>query len=380
MSPEMLLFGEISLSVDIYALGLLMVEMLVGKRAVSGSSIGYHVLAQSHGIVELPEPFRGTDVEALILKACAKQPEQRFPDAMAMLEAISSVRPTDLQARVETRRADAFTLRIPENPGSYERTPASSFPRPEAQPIRVEDPNEDNEAAEIPGSEASSSMAISAAEEYEPGLYFDVEVGRASANRSDGAVQTPEPGQSSASNVASQTPVGIATESDAHGHDRQAESRESEVRSVEESTETQKPESPGRGISHLARIGFAVVSLLILLGLTFVITSTEDRWPNPQSVARAAESNGWKMVAPSIEESATRKKWRWVAFKGSSSVRIETFECQYLSECRPQETPEGLIIEADSFWIRVAPGPGGKNAEYESLRALLEEGPQNGTE
>ncbi|MCA1687140.1 MAG: protein kinase [Actinobacteria bacterium] len=90
MAPEQLVGKETTPRSDIYSVGVLLYHCLTGKPPFSG---GVRDLARQH-IHEDPAPPRELNekisphMEAVILKALAKNPDDRYPSASAMLEDI----------------------------------------------------------------------------------------------------------------------------------------------------------------------------------------------------------------------------------------------------------------------------------------------------
>ena len=90
MSPEQLLGKEATPRSDVYSVGVLLYHCLTGRPPFSGD---VRALARQH-IHEEPTPPRGLNkkisphMEAVILKALAKDPNDRYPSATAMLSDI----------------------------------------------------------------------------------------------------------------------------------------------------------------------------------------------------------------------------------------------------------------------------------------------------
>jgi serine/threonine protein kinase len=105
MSPEQLMGKEATPRSDVYAVGVLLYHCLTGKPPFSG---GISNVARQH-IHEEPAPPRGLNVEvsphmeAVILKAMAKNPGDRYPSATAMLEDIEAA-PGTGKAQVVPRK------------------------------------------------------------------------------------------------------------------------------------------------------------------------------------------------------------------------------------------------------------------------------------
>ncbi len=90
MSPEQLMGEEVTPRSDVYSVGVLLYHCLTGRPPFSGDA---RSLARRH-IHEDPAPPRKVNgeisahMEAVILKALAKNPDDRYPSATAMLDDI----------------------------------------------------------------------------------------------------------------------------------------------------------------------------------------------------------------------------------------------------------------------------------------------------
>ena len=88
MAPE-IGSGSYSKSIDIYALGVMLFEMLSGRLPFTGSSMGEILmrhLSEKPDMSGIPEPFA-----SVIAKALAKDPKDRWEDVDEMVEALTSV-------------------------------------------------------------------------------------------------------------------------------------------------------------------------------------------------------------------------------------------------------------------------------------------------
>ncbi len=92
MSPEQLMGKEATPKSDIYSVGVLLYHCLTGKPPFSGD---VKVLAKQH-LHRVPAPPRKLNkkisphMEAVIMKALAKNPDDRYPSAAAMLDDIAA--------------------------------------------------------------------------------------------------------------------------------------------------------------------------------------------------------------------------------------------------------------------------------------------------
>jgi serine/threonine protein kinase len=91
MSPEQAEGGEVDYRTDLYALGIVLYLMLVGRVPFSGTTP--HAILHSV-IYEPPPPLRrirpdlSPGIEAVVLKAIDKQPERRYQSGAELLEAL----------------------------------------------------------------------------------------------------------------------------------------------------------------------------------------------------------------------------------------------------------------------------------------------------
>jgi len=104
LAPEYVKNKTISEQVDVYAAGLILLEMVTGQRVVKGDSVGqilYHVLNEDvvapHGLDE--------KLADIALKACSRDPSLRFADAGQMSLALDQYLAAGGQAGAEVSEA-----------------------------------------------------------------------------------------------------------------------------------------------------------------------------------------------------------------------------------------------------------------------------------
>lgn len=93
MAPERITSQGAEFSSDIFSVGIMLYEMVTGKRAVEGSTVFQILHHAVHDKVDSPSLHNleiDERLEVIILKAVAKKPEERFQDATAMRQALLS--------------------------------------------------------------------------------------------------------------------------------------------------------------------------------------------------------------------------------------------------------------------------------------------------
>ncbi|XXT25550.1 serine/threonine-protein kinase [Sorangium sp. So ce429] len=139
MPPEQFDGERVDARADLFALGVVLFQMLTGERPFSGTSAATRMAAAREGQMLRASELRpevSAALEALLARALAPRREDRFPDARAMLEAIEALReagheigaPEDLAALVnaalkeppEPRSAGFTTSEPPHDDGDLE--------------------------------------------------------------------------------------------------------------------------------------------------------------------------------------------------------------------------------------------------------------------
>ncbi|MFZ1983914.1 MAG: serine/threonine-protein kinase [Desulfatitalea sp.] len=96
MSPEQVMGQIVDGRSDLFSVGVILYEMVVGRRPFSGNNIAAIFRAITHDVPEVPsaaDPFIPQSLSDLIMKSLAKETGQRFQTGRQMAEALAIVLP-----------------------------------------------------------------------------------------------------------------------------------------------------------------------------------------------------------------------------------------------------------------------------------------------
>jgi len=112
MSPEQALGKTADHRSDIWSLGVVVLEMLTGKRTFQAESVPGVLYKVVHGRIptldNVQQPFR-----SVLAKALAKEPEKRYPSMREFLEAMEAVQAERVTVRTNTRPSLLNRLTLP---------------------------------------------------------------------------------------------------------------------------------------------------------------------------------------------------------------------------------------------------------------------------
>ncbi len=124
MAPEQMRAGAVDARVDLYATGILIFEMLSGRKPFDAPDVGeilrQHLQVPPPRLREvLPNGKFSAELEDVLIRSMAKEPSQRFESALAMeaaLAAVPEARPRGRGASAELTIRDPTLMIIPDGP------------------------------------------------------------------------------------------------------------------------------------------------------------------------------------------------------------------------------------------------------------------------
>ncbi len=152
MAPEQLAAAETTRRVDVYAMGVVLWEMLVGRPLFRADSDAALVAVVMGGKVEPPSalvPDLPSGLDALVMTALSREAADRFASAQEMADMLVRVLPpalpTDVGKWVQDLARDALTQRAAtlaeiESASGLVRASISDVPPPEAPQVRAKVP------------------------------------------------------------------------------------------------------------------------------------------------------------------------------------------------------------------------------------------------
>jgi eukaryotic-like serine/threonine-protein kinase len=126
MAPEQVSGEAVDARTDVYAMGLVLYEMVTGKRAFAGDEMAVLQQQMVAPVPRLTDPALAS-LDALIQRATQKEPGQRFADARAMRLSLADVAAGSNQ-RLTGANAPAASPRSPQARPSLQRASRSVAP------------------------------------------------------------------------------------------------------------------------------------------------------------------------------------------------------------------------------------------------------------
>ena len=97
MAPDVVAGGDLDVSYDIYAMGVVLWEMLTSKRLFGGEKDSVVLSRVLAGNIAKPSDVAAVppELDAVVMRALSKRKEDRYPSARAFAEAIADVARVD---------------------------------------------------------------------------------------------------------------------------------------------------------------------------------------------------------------------------------------------------------------------------------------------
>ncbi len=127
MAPEQASGKPVGPGVDLYAAGVILFELVTGRLPFPGENPVQVMYQQVHEAVPRPGELNrgvGVELEAVILRALAKEPGERYPTAEAMAEALAGVGSGEATRVVPAVAASDVERRVPDNRAYQDVPPA----------------------------------------------------------------------------------------------------------------------------------------------------------------------------------------------------------------------------------------------------------------
>ena len=123
MAPEYIKAEPISPALDVYQMGLILVEMITGTPVVDLDDPFQCLMAHCDASLTLPFELMATDLGPIIRRALSRYPEDRYPDAHAFRDALSTIDPQRVVDDI-WRAREEHPDRVTElNPGASPKPP-----------------------------------------------------------------------------------------------------------------------------------------------------------------------------------------------------------------------------------------------------------------
>jgi serine/threonine-protein kinase len=92
LAPEILITQDAGPASDLYAVGLILLEMLIGRRVFKADTMARTFFMQLRQPVPVPECLRNTPLHPFLMDSLAKHPDDRFQSAEEMMDELEVVR------------------------------------------------------------------------------------------------------------------------------------------------------------------------------------------------------------------------------------------------------------------------------------------------
>ena len=91
MSPEQILGTRLDARSDLYSVGVLLYELFTGRLPFTGNDTSFHHVHTPPPSPRQYEPGISADIDAIILRCLAKDPDERYQDAKSLTVALAAI-------------------------------------------------------------------------------------------------------------------------------------------------------------------------------------------------------------------------------------------------------------------------------------------------
>ena len=151
LAPEYIEHQIVSPAVDVYQMGLIMVELITGTPVVEGAVAVECLTKHLKGDLPLPQAIEDSSLGPIIRRAIARDPKERYADAFELRDILMGVDISDLHITAEAPQAEDPALAATSHVSlsAPEEGPANASPQPGAA-SRQPDPNQTEPVAQTP--------------------------------------------------------------------------------------------------------------------------------------------------------------------------------------------------------------------------------------
>lgn len=116
MAPEYIVSKTITPALDVYQVGLLLVELLVGRPAVQAESQFQCLNLHVEGRLDIPTTLRRSTLGPILDRALKREPGDRYADAGDFLAALRTIDPTAMLAQIRDQASPSKMAPQQHNP------------------------------------------------------------------------------------------------------------------------------------------------------------------------------------------------------------------------------------------------------------------------
>ena len=100
-APEYITNATVGPQLDVYQMGLILVEMLSGAPVVPAENIHFCLMKHCNGNLDLPQQLVDSPLGPILKRSLALEPEQRYANAMELAEALEVIDPAEVPILVK---------------------------------------------------------------------------------------------------------------------------------------------------------------------------------------------------------------------------------------------------------------------------------------